>query len=157
MEAVADRRFDLVPGLGAIRAIRRVDALRDDAFQVHAARGLEHLGTVGLHVLAVEHWRSQARLIVQRLQDPLALDERRLPQVKSLQVEQIEGVVDHPVLPAVGEVGLQRAEIGPLIPSSTNPLRRLTQTLSLQNILYRNPAINRSSFGSRMARLPGQL
>ena len=45
-------------------------------------------------------------------QRPLALDQRRGCQVLAVEMQQIEHVVDHPVVAAVLQVVLQRGEIG---------------------------------------------
>ena len=52
------------------------------------------------------------RLVEQGREDALALDERRVSQIEAVEVEQVEGEVDHALLVPGGEFGLQRVEVG---------------------------------------------
>jgi hypothetical protein len=51
-------------------------------------------------------------LVEQGREDALALDERRVPQVEAIEVEQVEREVDHALRAARGEIVLQGVEVG---------------------------------------------
>jgi hypothetical protein len=73
---------------------------------------LKHLLAVAGQVLAVEHRHVDIILPHQVGQHLLAFDLGQLPQV-AISPEQVEGVVDQPILPARGEFGLEFGEVGP--------------------------------------------
>ncbi len=74
---------------------------------------LEHLPSVGNHVVGEEHGHRQSGLVELLLQDALALDQRRAPQVEAFEEEEVEGEKGQRLLPPAGECGLQFGEIRP--------------------------------------------
>ena len=46
------------------------------------------------------------------LEQLLALDERRFPQVVSVEIEAVEGIIGETVDPSIAEVRLQKRELG---------------------------------------------
>ena len=77
-----------------------------------ALRRGEHLAAVDRKVLA-EHHRPLAGLVEQRLEDALPLGERGGGDVEAVEMEEVEDVVDEPVLPPVGEVRGERRRVAP--------------------------------------------
>jgi hypothetical protein len=53
------------------------------------------------------------RFVEQHLENALAFDLRRFPEVEPLEVEEIEGVKDHPSLLSARKVSLELREICP--------------------------------------------
>jgi hypothetical protein len=51
-------------------------------------------------------------LLEQRCEHALARDERRLPQIEAVGIEQVEGEVNHALRAPRGEIGLQGVEVG---------------------------------------------
>lgn len=75
----------------------------------------KHLVAVSEEAIAVENGMGKTGFVEQHLEDALALDLRGAAEVKAFQKEKIEGVEHHPVLPAVGEFGLEFGKVGPAI------------------------------------------
>ena len=92
------RIFHLEPRLNLAASIRRVDALRDDAFQSHPAGVLENVSAVAAEVFAVAD--AGPRFAQQLGQSRLAVGERLAAHVGAVEREQIErigvgaGIVD---------------------------------------------------------------
>lgn len=119
VELLALAGLDLLPAVAAVAGpVWRVGALADDAFPVELLGPGEHRSAV-VHVLGIDHWRPQARPLDQIGEQPLALDQRHLPEVVAVGVKKVEGVKQHPVLPTGGDVRLQRAEVGGLSTTTT--------------------------------------
>jgi hypothetical protein len=66
-----------------------------------------------VHEMLAVHDARHGRLGKEGSQHALAGDEWRRAGVKAVEVEEVEGVVDHPVVAPAFEVILQRGEIGP--------------------------------------------
>ena len=88
-----------------------VAQLAHDPLEAHGAGLLEDERRLDLEVLS-EVEAIGLRLLEQGREDALALDERRLPQIEAVEVEQVEGEVDHALGAARGEIGLQGVEVG---------------------------------------------
>ena len=69
-----------------------------------------HLWAVSLQVLGVED--ALGGVSQQLREGALALDEPRSAQIKPIEMEQVERVIEQPVLAAGCEIGVQRPEIG---------------------------------------------
>jgi hypothetical protein len=104
--------FDLEPVLIALRPIRRVGPLRDDAFPVQLGGMLEHLLTVAGEVFRVDYGQLDIILPKKIEKQLLAFDLREFAKV-AVPPEQIKRVVDEPTLPACGQLCLQFGEISP--------------------------------------------
>src|SRR5437764_4296241 len=96
--------FELEPGLLPARAVGRVGAFGDQAFQSELAGIPEYLLTVGFDVLN-EH-KGFGRVFQQRLKQPLALDKRGFAQVVPVEIKQVEGVIAY-------AVALARSQLAP--------------------------------------------
>jgi hypothetical protein len=82
----------------------------EDAFQAHGAGALVNLGAVSLQVLGVQDAVGGAG---QQLgEHALALDKPRPAQIEPVEVQEVEDVVEQPVLAASSEIGMQQPEIG---------------------------------------------
>jgi len=90
----------------------RFRVLGNDAFELQLASVGEHLVAVRPQVLAVDDRVRQAGFVEQHLEDALAFDQRRLPQIKALQIQKIERIEQQAVLIASGEFGLQFGKAG---------------------------------------------
>lgn len=101
--------FDLEPALGAARAIGRVGAFGDDAFELERAGAREHRLALGLDVIGID--QRPGTLSDQFAQGLLAVTQRQAAQILAVEREQIEQIIGQ-FARAAGERILQRAEIG---------------------------------------------
>jgi hypothetical protein len=69
--------------------------------------------SVSQHVLAIEDRALQLGLVEQHLEDALALDLWRFPEIEAFQKQQVEGVEHHAPPLAARKVGLEFGEVGP--------------------------------------------
>jgi class 3 adenylate cyclase len=83
-ESVALDTFDLQPVLATTRAIRQIDAFRDDALKFVRAGELEEFRAVALEFLA-EQDRATLRLADQLLKGLAALAQRKLAQIAAVE------------------------------------------------------------------------
>ena len=98
----------LEPGVAAPGAVGRIEALRDHAFQRHAAGGLQDRLGAGLEMLDIpKAGRARSEQFRQAL---LAIRQRRLSQVLAVGVQQVEHEVDEVAGLFVDEPGLQCRE-----------------------------------------------
>ena len=81
-------------------AVRRIDPLRHDALQPHAADVLEDGGAVTRQMLDKPDG-SPLGLAEQLLEPPLALDQRQVAQVDAIVLDQVEGVQHRLMTPAL--------------------------------------------------------
>jgi hypothetical protein len=121
-EIPALRGLDLQPGFIAIGAVRSIRVLGDDALPPKLRSVFEHLLPDADQVLAVEH--RTFRPVDQCFEDALALDLRRAAQVQAVEVQEIEGVEDQPVLiPAESSTWSSEKFARPSLMTTTSPSR----------------------------------
>src|SRR5829696_7651585 len=108
---VALLAFGLDPAFLAPGSVRRVCTLRDNSFQAHAAGVLVNRRAVALQRFDIDERRLRPRK--QLLKTTLALDKRQLPQVLTIEPEEVEGVVGELVGFRLAELAPQRLEIRP--------------------------------------------
>ena len=102
--------FQLDPVSVANAAVRRIGPLAHHAFEMLLAGGAEAVRTVAAHVHAVA--QVVGRVAHQRLQQLLALGERPVAQIVSLERQQVERHVGGVLARRVAQEVLQRLEIG---------------------------------------------
>jgi hypothetical protein len=114
---VAGAAFGLLPALAAIGAVGRVEALRHDPLQRHAAGRLQDRLAGHLEMVDVADappffgWGGLRRGVEQGLQPRLALAQRQVPQVRPFGEQQVEGEEDQIAAPAVRQRRLQGREV----------------------------------------------
>jgi hypothetical protein len=106
---IALAALHLDPAFHAPGAIGRVLLLADDPFKTHGAGALMDLYAASLQVLGVEDAFGGAGQ--QFSEHALALGKPHCAQIEPAQMEQVECVVEQPVLTARGEIGVQQSEI----------------------------------------------
>ena len=102
-ELLTVQALDLQPVPAAAVAVDAVGQLADHSLQALLASGAEERLAATLYVLAEAQVRGGGRRRQQSLEHAFACDQRRRPQVVTIQVEQIES-----------DVGQRRAQGGPL-------------------------------------------
>src|SRR3984885_1952448 len=103
--------LDLQPAFVPIGAVGSLRILRDDALEVQFRGVLEHLLSVAGQVLGIDDRMPDVVFPEQVGEHSLALHLRKSPEI-AVPPEQVECVVDQPVLSASSEFGLKFGEVG---------------------------------------------
>jgi hypothetical protein len=106
----AARRADQCARSAAVPQSRRVLLFADDALEAHGAGALMDLYAASLQVLDVEDAFGCVHQQLSKHALPLAKPHRA--QIESVEIEQVEGVIEQPVPPARGQIGVHQPEIG---------------------------------------------
>src|SRR5579864_1012513 len=94
--------------VGAAGAIGRVLALGNDAFELHVAGVLEDRRTVGFEMLGEADAALIAHSHKKSLQRRFALDQRLAGRVATVEIKEIEDVIDKTIVAAILQIGLQQ-------------------------------------------------
>jgi hypothetical protein len=110
---VPSAAFRLGPVADAPRTVGRIEALGDDAFEVHATRRFEHVARARFEMIDIADRAlcAKALRLQQLLQQRLALTQRLLAQIMAVEEQEIEREQHEIFDSACGQCGLQRAEV----------------------------------------------
>ena len=110
-EFLPQRAFRLDPGEAAPAAIGRVGALRDHAFEAHAAGMRQHgLARLGEMLAVAQRRVASASRRASARSRCLALDQRLVAQILAVEMQQVEDVEEHAFGAALRQRRLQRRE-----------------------------------------------